>query len=110
YYGIAMASNKYEGYLVTEWMEKGNLQEYYKNYKLDWNKKFEFAIDICKGIAFLNAVEILHHDIRGANILINHNHRAKIANIGSFHIPIASVNIQANLENVRYMAPERLEY
>ncbi|CAG8856180.1 42480_t:CDS:1, partial [Gigaspora margarita] len=57
FYGIVWSSDETYGYLVTEWMENGNLQEYYKNHKLDWNKKFEFAIDICQGIAFLNAVE-----------------------------------------------------
>ncbi|CAG8735165.1 18733_t:CDS:10, partial [Dentiscutata erythropus] len=82
FYGIAVYSYELKYYLVTEWMENGNLREYYKNHKLDWNKKSEFAIDICKGIAFLNSQEILHHDIRGANILINRNNKAKIANFG----------------------------
>ncbi|KAF0457461.1 kinase-like protein [Gigaspora margarita] len=107
-HGIHLPPEKTNGYLVTEWMEEGNLLEYYKNHKLDWNKKFEFAIDICQGIAFLNAVEILHHDIRGKNILINHNHRAKIANFGVSHNG-AWYGI-VNHEHVRYMAPEKLEY
>ncbi|KAF0457459.1 kinase-like protein [Gigaspora margarita] len=111
FYGIALSSDKTNGYLVTEWMEKGNLREYYKNHKLDWNKKFEFAIDICQGIAFLNAVEILHHDIRGANILISHNHRAKIANFSLSRIVNKGNGIDIRfLENLRYMAPEKLEY
>ncbi|KAF0523914.1 kinase-like protein [Gigaspora margarita] len=110
HYGIALSPYE-KHYLVTEWMEKGNLREYYKNHKLDWNKKFEFAIDICQGIAYLNAVEILHHDIRGVNILINHNHKAKIANFGlSRRFGDITRNVQVNLENVRYMAPEKLEY
>ncbi|CAG8818728.1 27561_t:CDS:10, partial [Gigaspora margarita] len=110
FYGIALSPDK-KCYLVTEWMENGNLREYYKKYKLDWNKKFEYAIDICQGIAFLNAVEILHHDIRGSNILINRNHRAKIANFGlSRKFRDITRNIQVNIENVRYMAPEKLKY
>ncbi|CAG8745296.1 32482_t:CDS:2, partial [Gigaspora margarita] len=111
FYGIAVSSDELNYYLVAEWMEKGNLRDYYKNHKLDWNKKFKFAIDICRGIAFLNALEILHHDIRGANILINRNHKAKIANFGlSRKFGEKTRNIQVNLENVRYMAPEKLEY
>ncbi|KAF0555790.1 kinase-like protein [Gigaspora margarita] len=111
FYGIATATVEPKSYLVTEWMENGNLRDYYKNHKLDWNKRFEFAIDICRGIAFLNAVEILHHDIRGANILINKDHKAKIANFGlSRRFEDITRNIQVNLENVRYMAPEKLEH
>ncbi|KAF0457463.1 kinase-like protein [Gigaspora margarita] len=112
FYGIVLSSDQINGYLVTEWMEKGNLREYYKNHKLDWNKKFEFAIDICQGIGFLSAVGILHHDIRGKNILINHNHRAKIANFGLRRIYEKNSNWPktVNLENLRYMAPEKLEY
>ncbi|CAG8459165.1 2848_t:CDS:2 [Gigaspora margarita] len=111
FYGIAVSSDETKFHLVTEWMENGNLRDYYKNHKLDWNKRFEFAIDICRGIAFLNAVEILHHDIRGANILINKDHKAKIANFGlSRRFGDITRNIQVNLENVRYMAPEKLEH
>ncbi|CAG8533070.1 13000_t:CDS:2 [Gigaspora margarita] len=100
FYGIAVA-DELKFYLVTEWMENGNLRDYYKNHKLDWNKRFEFAIGICRGIAFLNAVEILHHDIRGANILINKDHKAKIANFGlSRRFGDITRNIQVNLENV----------
>ncbi|CAG8578889.1 16972_t:CDS:2, partial [Gigaspora rosea] len=112
FYGIAeTTTDATKLYLVTEWMENGNLREYYKSHKLDWSKRFEFAIDICRGIAFLNAVEILHHDIRGANILINKDHKAKIANFGlSRRFGDITRNIQVNLENVRYMAPEKLEH
>ncbi|CAG8494341.1 1221_t:CDS:2 [Dentiscutata erythropus] len=111
FYGIAVSNDDLKYYLVTEWMENGNLRDYYKTNRLEWSKRFEFAIDICRGIAFLNAVEILHHDIRGANILINRDHKAKIANFGlSRKFGDITRNIQVNLENVRYMAPEKLEH
>ncbi|CAG8691989.1 8123_t:CDS:10 [Dentiscutata erythropus] len=110
FFGI-VSSDDLKYFLVTEWMENGNLRDYYKNNRLDWSKRFEFAIDICKGIAFLNSQEILHHDIRGANILINRDHKAKIANFGlSRKFGDITRNIQVSLENVRYMAPEKLEH
>ncbi|KAF0523915.1 kinase-like protein [Gigaspora margarita] len=108
---LPVSSDELNYYLVTEWMENSNLREYYKNHKLDWNKKFEFAIDICQGIVYLDTVDILHHDIRGTNILINRNHRVKIANFGlSRKFGDIARDIQVNLENMRYMAPEKLEY
>ncbi|CAG8610045.1 13948_t:CDS:2, partial [Cetraspora pellucida] len=102
FYGIAKSSHGFKYYLVTEWMENGSLQEYYKKHKLNWNKKFEFAIDICQGITFLNVVE------------------AKIANFGLIrkvksivmyrHADHANINCYTDCENLRYTAPEMFEY
>ncbi|CAG8436580.1 9366_t:CDS:2 [Diversispora eburnea] len=108
FHGVAKDETKY--YLVTEWMEYGNLQEYYRANQLTPNRKFEFALDICRGITYLNAAEILHHDIQPVNMLIDRNHKIKIANFGlSRKFKEVTRNIQPNLENVRYMAPEELQ-
>ncbi|CAG8449073.1 4001_t:CDS:2 [Dentiscutata erythropus] len=90
-------------------MENGNLQEYYLKYKLDWNKKFEIAIDICRGMAYLNAVNILHNDIRGKNILIDRNHKAKIANI-VFKSNYASCDGRIQLDFFEKIAEEEIPY
>ncbi|RHZ89731.1 hypothetical protein Glove_11g34 [Diversispora epigaea] len=108
FHGVAKDETKC--YLVTEWMEYGNLQEYYKANQLTPNRKVEFALDICRGITYLNAAEILHHDIQPVNMLIDRNHKIKIANFGlSRKFKEVTRNIQPNLENVRYMAPEELQ-
>ncbi|CAG8647856.1 7814_t:CDS:2 [Acaulospora morrowiae] len=108
FYGIAKDGFKY--YLVTEWMENKNLLEYYECHPLiAWSKKLDFAVDICRGLIFLNAVEILHRDLRGANMLVDKNHKVKIANFGlSRRFTEVTRNIQTSLETVKYMAPEKL--
>jgi hypothetical protein len=58
YFGVAHEDTKF--YLVTEWMEYGNLHEYYTKYSyiFDWNTKIEFALDICRGVAYLHECKV----------------------------------------------------
>ncbi|GBC07600.1 hypothetical protein RclHR1_07560004 [Rhizophagus clarus] len=109
FFGVAEENSKF--YLVTEWMEHGNLHEYYTNHKdkMNWETKFRFALDICCGISYLNDCQILHHDIQSANILVDKNDKIKITNFGlSKKFYDLTRNISPNIENVRYMAPEKL--
>nr|CAG8573675.1 4112_t:CDS:2 [Entrophospora candida] len=98
-------------YLVTEWCEFGNLTEYHKlNGPLNWHHKSQLAVDIARGLTFLHAVSILHHDIRSENILITNHCQAKIANFTlSRGFDDATKNITPTIDNVRWMAPEKLK-
>src|ERR1044072_8308635 len=53
--------------------------------------------------------QILHHDIRSENILINKDHKVKIANFGlSKKFLELTDNISHIVEMIKYMAPEKL--
>ncbi|GBC04294.1 hypothetical protein RclHR1_00560021 [Rhizophagus clarus] len=112
FYGVAKEDTKdTKYYLVTEWMEYGNLHEYYTNFgdNINLEIKIKFALDICRGVAYLHGCKILHHDIQSANILVNEHHKVRIANFGlSKKFSDITRNISHNLENIRYMAPEKL--
>jgi hypothetical protein len=58
FYGVAKEDTKY--YLVTEWMEYGNLHEYYTNFRDNINLeiKIKFALDICRGVAYLHGCKV----------------------------------------------------
>ena len=58
FFGVAHEDSRY--YLVTEWMEYGNLHEYYTKYgeTIDWNIKIEFALDICRGVVYLHECKV----------------------------------------------------
>ncbi|CAG8519593.1 6567_t:CDS:2 [Ambispora leptoticha] len=101
YHGLAEEAGK--RYLVTEWAEYGNLKEtYVRRGPLEWRRKLDFAIGICRGLTYLRAVEIIHHDIRPENILITSQMEAKIANYGFLRNNVNELSI------IRYIAPERL--
>ncbi|GBC04282.1 hypothetical protein RclHR1_00560009 [Rhizophagus clarus] len=109
FYGIINYEGKW--HLVTEWAEYGNLREFYTMYKekFDLKSKLRISLDIARGLNFLRAVDIVHHDIRAENILITLNETAKLANFNfSRHAYAATSNLRQNLDRVRYCAPELL--
>ncbi|KAF0475613.1 kinase-like protein [Gigaspora margarita] len=108
FFGIVQDGNVM--YMVTEWCEYGNLQDFYRGYgPLNWFQKSSIAVDIVRGLTFLHTVSILHHDIRSENILITIHQQAKIANFTlsrGFNDP--TKNVLPTIEMVRWMAPEKL--
>ncbi|CAG8711266.1 20197_t:CDS:2 [Gigaspora margarita] len=54
--------------LVFEWADMGNLKDLYERYNIHWKTKTSIAIGICRGITFLNSIDIFHHDIRCENV------------------------------------------
>ncbi len=64
FFGVAQEDSKF--YLVTEWMEYGNLNEYYTNFRdnMSWETKIRFALDICRGVAYLHECEVSCYNYR----------------------------------------------
>ena len=50
-----------------EYADGGNLREYLekKFSSLDWNQKYQLAIDITNGMHYLHKEQILHRDLVG---------------------------------------------
>ncbi|CAG8472505.1 4844_t:CDS:2 [Gigaspora margarita] len=96
-------------YFALEWSECGNLKEFIARNGLNFQNKLSFALDICKGLVFLNAVKALHRDIRPENIIVI-NDIAKITNFDfSRLMSDVSRKIDINRDNIRYSAPELLK-
>ncbi|KAL1210667.1 putative LRR receptor-like serine/threonine-protein kinase [Cardamine amara subsp. amara] len=74
--------------LIYEYMANGNLQEYLSSEKaedLSWEKRLHIAIDSAQGLEYLHhgcRPPIVHRDVKTANILLNDNLEAKIADFG----------------------------
>ena len=57
FYGLTCDGNKW--YLVTEWAEFGNLQEFYTYHQNRFNElKLRISLDIARGLNFLRSVEV----------------------------------------------------
>ncbi|CAG8440191.1 1522_t:CDS:2 [Acaulospora morrowiae] len=98
--------------MVLEWAEHGDLKKLYESEKLSWSTKLQYAHDICKGLVFLQALGIFHHDIRCENIMIVEEERrtAKIANFNlSREVTAETCLIQDLGKIVRWLAPEKME-
>ncbi|NWQ60748.1 LCK kinase, partial [Neopipo cinnamomea] len=72
-------------YIITEYMEKGSLVDFLKTsegVKLSINKLLDMAAQISEGMAFIEAKNYIHRDLRAANILVSDALCCKIADFG----------------------------
>ncbi|RIA93666.1 kinase-like domain-containing protein [Glomus cerebriforme] len=100
-----------EKIMVFDWAELGTLRNVYESYTIEWKAKISIARDICRGLAFLQSVKILHHDIRCENVLITENLQPKLCNF-KFAREFAANTTQIDNINamIHWLAPEKLNY
>lgn len=72
-------------YMLFEYMENGNLEEYISKVKLNAMQKYQLMLDICIGVHYLHNRKpeiVLHRDLKPGNILVNTHGEAKISDFG----------------------------
>lgn len=80
--GTIMEKDNYS--LILEYMALGSLVEFRKEFKVQWPVMSRIVTDIASGMEYLHSHDphILHLDLKGDNILLNGQIRAKIADFG----------------------------
>ncbi|MEV9530564.1 protein kinase [Aliarcobacter butzleri] len=71
--------NQFTGYIIMEFIEGQEIDEYLEKYPENINTIFEQVID---GFSYLEENSILHRDIRPSNIMVDNNHNVKIIDFG----------------------------
>uniref|UniRef100_A0A0E0LXE7 Protein kinase domain-containing protein n=1 Tax=Oryza punctata TaxID=4537 RepID=A0A0E0LXE7_ORYPU len=75
-------------FLVYEFIENGNLSQHLRGtgYEpLSWAARIQIALDSARGLEYIHEHTVpvyIHRDIKSANILIDKNYRAKVADFG----------------------------
>ncbi|XP_074279577.1 uncharacterized protein LOC141604913 [Silene latifolia] len=81
----------YTGFLVFEYMPKGNLFEaLHREIKggrseLDWFKRYKIALGVARALCYLHydcSPPIIHRDIKATNILLDEDYEPKLADFG----------------------------
>ncbi|KAK4263602.1 hypothetical protein QN277_028991 [Acacia crassicarpa] len=75
-------------FLVYEYIDNGNLSQHLRDAgrePLPWSIRVQIALDSARGLEYIHEHTVpvyIHRDIKSANILINQNFHAKVADFG----------------------------
>ncbi|HCQ11741.1 MAG TPA: hypothetical protein DIU01_00405 [Flavobacterium sp.] len=100
---------KYHSYFMTDEINGGDLEKYYKAGKLDLKKALNIIHGILNGLSELHKdkIQILHRDIKPKNILVyEENSEPLIADFGSIKHFNSSGKIAGSKTTTLYMPPE----
>nr|VDC95588.1 unnamed protein product [Brassica rapa] len=94
--------------IVTEFMPGGSVYDYLHKQKgvFKLPALFKVAIDICKGMNYLHQNNIIHRDLKAANLLMDENEVVKVADFGVARVKAQTGVMTAETGTYRWMAPE----
>ncbi|KAK4486832.1 hypothetical protein RD792_006574 [Penstemon davidsonii] len=105
-------------FLVYEYIDNGNLSQHLRQKgvePLTWSTRVQIALDSARGLEYIHEHTVpvyIHRDIKCANILIDSNFRAKVADFGLAKLTeVGSASLQTRLVGTfGYMPPEYAQY
>ncbi|CAJ1976964.1 unnamed protein product [Sphenostylis stenocarpa] len=94
------------------YMPGGSLYDYvHKNHNvLELSQLLKFAIDVCKGMEYLHANNIIHRDLKTANLLMDTHNVVKVADFGVARFLNQGGVMTAETGTYRWMAPEVINH
>ncbi|MQL87509.1 hypothetical protein Taro_020054, partial [Colocasia esculenta] len=106
-------------FLVYEYIDNCNLSQHLRGSSakepLPWSVRVQIALDAARGLEYIHEHTVpvyIHRDIKSANILIDKNFRAKVADFGLAKLTeVGGASLQTRLVGTfGYMPPEYAQY
>ncbi|XP_070006638.1 chitin elicitor receptor kinase 1 [Nicotiana sylvestris] len=105
-------------FLVYEYVENGHIGQHLRGTGRDplpWSTRVQIALDSARGLEYIHEHTVpvyIHRDIKTANILIDKNFHAKVADFGLTKLTeVGSSSLQTRLVGTfGYMPPEYAQY
>nr|XP_043616178.1 serine/threonine-protein kinase STY46-like [Erigeron canadensis] len=98
--------------IVTEFMAGGSLYDFLHNQRgqFDVPTILKIGIHVSKGMNYLHENNIIHRDLKSANLLIDENGIIKVSDFGVARVQSKSGVMTAETGTYRWMAPEVIEH
>jgi len=102
-------------YFVMEYIEGSDLQAAIRTGNLDFNRKLDLIIQICKALSYAHKNGVVHRDIKPSNVLMDNEGNAKVLDFGiARFFTEEDENTVATgsgivMGTLSYMSPEQLE-
>ncbi|KAM1121961.1 hypothetical protein TB2_003459 [Malus domestica] len=98
--------------IVTEYMSGGSVYDYLHKQKgvFKLPSLLKVAIDVSKGMTYLHQNNIIHRDLKAANLLMDENEVVKVADFGVARVNSHSGVMTSETGTYRWMAPEVIEH
>lgn len=98
--------------IVTEFMSGGSVYDYLHKQKGAFKlpSLLKVAIDVSKGMNYLHQNNIIHRDLKAANLLMDENEVVKVADFGVARVKAQTGVMTAETGTYRWMAPEVIEH
>ncbi|EMD33439.1 hypothetical protein CERSUDRAFT_57040, partial [Gelatoporia subvermispora B] len=96
--------------LISEWMTLGTISQFLS--RNPRNNRIKLLQDVANGLAYLHTLDIVHADMKSANILVNNEHIACLIDFGiatlSTDAAVAFTSTISTTGTTRWTAPEIL--
>ncbi|KAL8158826.1 hypothetical protein V2J09_000363 [Rumex salicifolius] len=98
--------------IVTEFMSGGSVYDYLHKRKGTFKlpSLLKVAIDVSKGMNYLHQNNIIHRDLKAANLLMDENEVVKVCDFGVARVKVQSGVMTSETGTYRWMAPEVIEH
>ncbi|XP_037492900.1 serine/threonine-protein kinase STY17 isoform X3 [Jatropha curcas] len=98
--------------IVTEFMARGSIYDFIHKQKGAFKlpSLIKVAVDVSRGMNYLHQNNIIHRDLKTANLLMDENEVVKVADFGVARVQTQSGVMTAETGTYRWMAPEVIEH
>lgn len=113
FYGLYEENEKI--FLIMEFCEGGNLDKVLRQNlpNIPWSVRWQWGLEISKGLAYLHHQGVLHRDLKAENVLLDKHQRALLADLGVAQVDaLLQMNeaeiITKGFQDQKFISPEGL--